>query len=330
MLNWNKTTDAVKFYLKQVYQPGDLVLSYTQSQTPGIMTPLFVRNAEEIDTIVLNPLCVQNLAVYLSEFNQNAQFANHPFAGKWYITLKPCDIRSFLQMMADEQIKKEQIEMVVFDCDGTITQKNLKQIVKDEIRSIHFDHDSIKVTTLANEEKVLDPKELFQGKCSDNSICSIPSLKGYTFIGEQDSPVLPVKDQTSSFIQDDLSQEECFEKVTGELEKCIRCNACRNICPACFCSDQCIMDKPKLAVPYITKEITLRQILLYHLIRFYHVAPNCTACGECERVCPQGIQLSILYRYLHRMNAQEFGLESGASDVNKQKLLSYRFGEDLV
>lgn len=90
------------------------------------------------------------------------------------------------------------------------------------------------------------------------------------------------------------------------------------------------MDKPKLAVPYIRKEITLHQIFLYHLIRFYHVAPNCTACGECERVCPQGIQLSIFYRYLHRMNRNEFGSEPGASDTQKQKLLSYRFGEDLV
>ncbi|MCE5224126.1 hypothetical protein LLG10_08140 [bacterium] len=330
MVNWTKITDATRHYLKQVFQSDDLILSYTDSHTPGMMTPVVIRKAEDIDSIILNPICTQNLAVYLSEFFQNDIQTGKPVKGKWYITVKPCDVRSVIQMMADEQILKEHIELIVFDCDGTVTNKNLKELFKSEIRKVDFNDHQAKAETLLNEELTADLSGLYQVKCSDREICSIPAVNEFTFIGERERFEFSGTAKNTAIIQDTLTQEECFEKVSAELSKCIRCNACRNICPACFCSDRCVMDKPKLSVPYITKEITLDQIFQYHLIRFYHVAPNCTACGECERICPQGISLSIFYKYLHRMNKHLFGDESGSSDSDRQKLLSYRFGEDLV
>ena len=35
---------------------------------------------------------------------------------------------------------------------------------------------------------------------------------------------------------------------------------------------------------------------LFHIIRAVHVAGRCTDCGECSRVCPQGIPLHLLNR----------------------------------
>ncbi|URW87892.1 4Fe-4S dicluster domain-containing protein [Blautia wexlerae] len=31
---------------------------------------------------------------------------------------------------------------------------------------------------------------------------------------------------------------------------------------------------------------------MFHIIRAFHVAGRCTDCGECDRVCPQGIPAS--------------------------------------
>ena len=35
---------------------------------------------------------------------------------------------------------------------------------------------------------------------------------------------------------------------------------------------------------------------MFHIIRAFHVAGRCTDCGECSRVCPQGIPLHLLNR----------------------------------
>ena len=41
-----------------------------------------------------------------------------------------------------------------------------------------------------------------------------------------------------------MSPEEKFAFFQKELSKCIRCNACRNVCPACSCR-KCVFDSTK-------------------------------------------------------------------------------------
>ena len=40
---------------------------------------------------------------------------------------------------------------------------------------------------------------------------------------------------------ENMSYDERYEYWMGELSKCIRCNACRNICPACNC-ETCVFE----------------------------------------------------------------------------------------
>ena len=44
-----------------------------------------------------------------------------------------------------------------------------------------------------------------------------------------------------------MSPEEKFEFFKNELSKCIRCNACRNVCPACSCR-KCVFDSTKFDI----------------------------------------------------------------------------------
>ena len=91
-----------------------------------------------------------------------------------------------------------------------------------------------------------------------------------------------------------MSPEERFEFWRGELSKCIRCNACRNVCPACSCI-KCVFDNPNTGIATKASADDFEENM-FHLIRAYHVAGRCTDCGECSRVCPQGIPLHLLNR----------------------------------
>ena len=99
---------------------------------------------------------------------------------------------------------------------------------------------------------------------------------------------------TAPYKLEAMTDDERFAFWRGELSKCIRCNACRNVCPACSCV-KCVFDNPNTGVQNKAAADDFEENL-FHIIRAFHVAGRCTDCGECSRVCPQGIPLHLLNR----------------------------------
>ena len=56
----------------------------------------------------------------------------------------------------------------------------------------------------------------------------------------------------------------------SELSKCIRCNACRNVCPACSCV-KCVFDNDASGVASKANTDTFEENM-FHIIRAFHVA----------------------------------------------------------
>ena len=78
-----------------------------------------------------------------------------------------------------------------------------------------------------------------------------------------------------------------------ELSRCVRCHACREVCPLCFC-ERCVADKTQ--PQWIESSPHGRGNLAWHLTRAMHLAGRCVGCGECTRACPAGIPLGLLNR----------------------------------
>ena len=63
---------------------------------------------------------------------------------------------------------------------------------------------------------------------------------------------------------------------------------------------------------------------MFHIIRAFHVAGRCTDCGECSRVCPQGIPLHLLNRkFIKDIDAQYGEYQAGETAEGKTPLTSY-------
>jgi len=93
-----------------------------------------------------------------------------------------------------------------------------------------------------------------------------------------------------------------------ELARCIKCYACRAVCPTCYCP-QCIVDKNRPVC--LDTSATLMGNFAWHITRAFHQAGRCTGCDECTRVCPVGINLSLLNRSLARAAENEFSYRAG-------------------
>jgi len=88
-----------------------------------------------------------------------------------------------------------------------------------------------------------------------------------------------------------MSAPERWAWWEQQFAKCIRCYACRQVCPFCYC-EQCITDEN--LPQWIAKSASLQGNWTWNIIRALHLVGRCTECGECERVCPVDIPLSLL------------------------------------
>ena len=101
----------------------------------------------------------------------------------------------------------------------------------------------------------------------------------------------------------------------AEFARCIKCYGCRNVCPVCIC-DECVLGEACWV-----ERGRIPPTLPFHLIRLYHIADKCVACGACEAACPMDIPLSTLYTLLREQVRDMFDYEPGL-DVDQRSPLT--------
>ncbi|MFC1926932.1 4Fe-4S dicluster domain-containing protein [Chloroflexota bacterium] len=111
-----------------------------------------------------------------------------------------------------------------------------------------------------------------------------------------------------------------------QTEHCIRCYACRNVCPGCYCTD-CFVEL--LDPEWVGIRIADKENLMWNTIRAFHLAGRCIACNECERVCPANIPLSLLNRKLEQEVLNLFDFRSGMSAEVPAPLITFKKDEKL-
>ncbi len=102
---------------------------------------------------------------------------------------------------------------------------------------------------------------------------------------------------------------ERLQKILEETQRCIRCYQCIDNCPICYCVD-CSTKKD-----YIIPSDKTPPGIMFHLIRFAHIADSCVNCGQCEELCAVDIPNAL---FMHAMQ----------SEIQKQ--YNYIPGQDLT
>ncbi len=206
--------------------------------------------------------------------------------GKILAFLKANDTYSFNQLVKEHRVNRENVYIVAVPSNSE-AQKGKIHVVYDEI----MDSDG-KITSKKEESQ--EDKEAF-------------NKERFEMVAKLEA----------------MTADERFAFWQNELSKCIRCNACRNVCPACTC-EQCVFDNPKSGIAQKAAADSFEE-KMFHIIRAFHVAGRCTDCGECSRVCPQHIPLYLLNRkYIKDVDEIYGEYQAGEDTETRAPLNTYK------
>lgn len=104
------------------------------------------------------------------------------------------------------------------------------------------------------------------------------------------------------------TQQERLEYWKNEFSRCVKCYACRQNCPMCYC-EVCVVDKNRPV--RISTSATLQGNFAWNILRAFHLAGRCVGCAACSAACPAGIDLDLLNLTLAKTAEESFGFRAG-------------------
>ena len=290
------------------------VLGWGAGEFAYDVTPTVFKTVDEMEKgFVFGDFCGANFSKYLVAKTQKTE-------GKILVFLKPCDTYSFNQLLTEHRFDREKVYAVGIPCEGMADIAKIKAISGEGISSITADGDNFVVTTIYDDETItINAESVLAERCVN---CKSKKHVAYDELIGEDGDVLDSGRFDEVARLEAMTPDERFAFWQNELSRCIRCNACRDACPACTC-EKCVFDNPKSGVENKSPANSFEE-KLFHIIRAFHVAGRCTDCGECSRVCPQNIPLHLLNRkFIKDINEFYGDYQAGAEVGSRAPLVNY-------
>ncbi|UCE52264.1 MAG: 4Fe-4S dicluster domain-containing protein [Desulfobacterales bacterium] len=288
----------------------EMVIGFRKGTVPMMNEPHFAKTAEAVDKLVWDSNCGINLANYLTNRQE-----------KIGIIAKGCDSRNIVTHIIENKIKREQLIIIGVPCSGMIDKRKINAMLDGEINDVVEDENNI--TVKGNDfEKILNKRDVLQQNCA---VCIHRNPVIYdelvADLVEEQEGVDRYADVRSI---EAMSSEEKWKYFDDLLSNCIRCYACRNACPLCYCPT-CFVDESR--PQWVGKSQDPTDVRTFHFLRAYHCAGRCTDCGACERACPVGINMRVFTKKLEKDCLELFGWEAGMSADVRPPLDTYKPGD---
>jgi len=285
----------------------EMVMGFRKGTLPMMNEPCFAKTPEDVDQFVWDSHCGINLANYLTNRKE-----------KIGIVAKGCDTRNIATHIIENKISREQLVIIGVPCKGMIDKYKITTMFTDEIQDVTEEGDSVLVTS-GGKKTTLKKADVLQKNCA---VCTHRNPVIYDeLVAEKVEEQQDVDRYTDVREIEAMSTQDKWDYFESLLSPCIRCYACRNACPLCYCPT-CFVDESK--PQWVGKGQDPADVRTFHFLRAFHCAGRCTDCGACERACPVGINMRVFTKKLEKDCFEQFGWEAGMSIDERPPLDTYR------
>jgi len=300
-------SQAIRDEARRLLSDGlvDVVIGFEAGTIPLRASPCFVRDAADVERLVWNMSCENNLAKYLTRCS-----------GRVGIVAKGCDARSVVGLLREGRIERERVHIIGVPCQGMLDRRRIEaELAGREALEVQ-ERDGEVILRGDGFEIALEKERFLDASCR---ACRFRKPVLYdTLIGE---PVAEgdADDEYAAVREfEAMPPDERWRFFEAQASRCILCYACRNACPLCYCTE-CFAGstEPRWLDP--SNDAT--DALVFQIVRMMHTAGRCVDCGACERACPMGLDLSLLTKKVGKDVEELFHFKAGL-DVHERVPLS--------
>jgi formate dehydrogenase subunit beta len=299
-------TEKIRAAAKKLLSSGkvDVVVGYKAGTVPLRSAPYFARTPQEADRLIWDSNCRLNLTNFLTRRPD-----------KMAVVAKGCDARSIVNHIVEKQITRDQVYIIGVPCEGMVEPALIQAQVPagKAIGEVVEDNGQIRVKG-RDFEITLNKADLLRQNCR---VCQHPNPpEADELVAEPvaERPIDPYQDIKELLKKSEAERWDYYREL---VKDCLRCYACRDACPLCYCK-VCFVDE---SMPqWVGKSQNPTDVLTFHLLRAYHCAGRCTDCGACESACPVGIKMRQFTRVLEKSVKERYGYEAGLDLDNRPPL----------
>lgn len=293
--------EAIKQEVKRLLEEKavDVVFAFRKADSPLHPQPAFFSDPADVDELVYDGLCQNNLATFISRY---------PAATRIGIVARGCENRAVNHLVVEHQHPRENLYVVGVPCEGVLDWRKIVSQTGEEVLAAAEVGATLTVTTPGGQQ-TFERRDLLHDSCLR---CAHPNpVSADVVIGELLPEGDPALARTAVAHFESLPREERTAWFRKEAERCIRCYACREACPMCYC-EECFVDH---TTPRWTETtVSPAGMQAWHIVRAFHQAGRCVSCGSCERACPMDIKMTYLTEKLNTDMSKNYNFETGMDD----------------
>jgi ferredoxin len=283
------------------------VIGFADGTIPMASSPVTITTKQAVEKLVFNSTCGLNLANYIRKPK-----------GKIAVIAKGCDSRNIVNHIVENQVQRESLYIIGVPCSGMISKPAIQALFEDEITHFSEDGDTLTVESALKKE-TLKKADFLRENCR---LCQHKNPVIYDVLAADPVPEqslkTPYPDVEKIEAMDSTAKWQHFQALT---QNCIRCYACRNACPLCYCPT-CFVDES--GPQWVGKGQDETDVNTFHFLRAFHCAGRCSDCGACVEACPMNINVRDFTRKLNKDSFDMFGWEAGLDVTKRPPLDAYR------